>query len=214
MSILFFFFFFPQTDSPFIIICYFQHKGADRRKYCQRRPKNCPEFHCLFDEWAHSTVCFRITFSLAAVRLCVYMYVCIYLFLFYSLTVFVLSCLSCTLFVDLLVCPGVCLAFPKRIRSHVRGNHFDGRTAPNDPALLLHTADLSHLQYQHLFCQNSIFTVHPVWSCVRKKRQRGEETKAGETPETKALSPLRPLNGIRGCCRLIKEKLSPERGEP
>lgn len=30
---------FPQTDDPFIIICYVLHKCTDRREYCQHHPK-------------------------------------------------------------------------------------------------------------------------------------------------------------------------------
>lgn len=86
---------------------------------------------------------------------------------------------------------------------------------PDDPPspspLVLHTADLSHLQYQHLFCHNSIFFLPCILFGVRKKRQRVEETKATQTLETKVLPLLQHLNKIHDCCWLIKEKQTWER---
>lgn len=99
-------------------------------------PISCPEFQCRFDKLACLMVCLHNSFSLAAV--CEFLHVYLYFFYWpvfvsFFLSVFVVSCLSCTL----LICSCAGLAYltmrlswlPKRIRSHVKGNHFDRRMA-------------------------------------------------------------------------------------
>lgn len=112
-------------------------------------------------------------------------FTCVFLFLSICLTVVVVSCLSCTLSVDLHVCRST-HGFPQRIRLHVKGNQADRRlwNPPTVPRLLLRTADLSHQQYQHLFCRSSVFLPCILFGLVSESRDKG----AGDTGDKSTLT--------------------------
>lgn len=200
---------FPQTDGPFIIICYLLHKSTDGRKYCQRHPKSCPKFHCLFDEWVNLMICLRISFSLAAVCLCVHMYVSFFYYwpVFPSsfLTVFVVACLA--------LCLMICMSAHESVLVSQKNKIPCQRNS-------LWQADGSEILLTTLLCSSILLTFHIysistysvrtaflpciLFGLVSERRDGGRETKAKQ-----AL--LQPLNRIRVCCWLIKEKGTWER---
>ncbi len=158
-------------------------------------------------KWVSSwSTCILVSLRLQFICVFTCMCACFCFLLFYCLTV--ISCLSCTVFVDLLMWgsahESVLVSQKNKITCHRKSLWQADDSESLLKALICSSILLTcHIYNISTYCVGEAFSPHAVWAYVKKKKQWRKETKATKTLETKnTLTVIR----IHGCCFLNKDK--------
>lgn len=151
-------------------------------------------------------VCLHISISLAAVCECLRVYLYFFywpVFVSFFLSVFVVSCLSCTLFVDLLVCRSASAFVLASQKNKIPCQRKSLWQADGFEILLMTLRCSSILLTFHIYSISTYSVRAAFLPCILfgLVSERGGKEQPFQ----------QPLNSIHGCCCLIKEKQTRER---